>query len=508
MNFRDASMLDPIHNSAESNESTPGEGAGSPCGSIQAAPRRMVPAELLGRHTHVAGNKAAIHVWGRGSSFLARGRLAGQQFGEKLGDTEREAEVRLHEILCEISQGTYIVPSKRHKRQLAQPTSVRLTLRQLIDQFLVEKRQTTGEKTTSDYRARLTPLLEFAENETSRRRWPMAVDLNREFALEFRAALAQRIVHRNGRGASESKLISPGQTYNVLDACRTMLNWARSVQVGKLPSWFANPFSKDIVGQRPQKDPLRKQVYPIDVRIQLVEQMDEWQLTHLAIPLLLPLRPEDYTGLLISDIDYANGWFLFGRRFEGRDFTKGHTSFVCPFPARMEPILRFLTAGRNDGPLLRARSVFEGHRNARRLVDSAHDSAWHIAESLRQADPRHIATPQDQKKLIRSTIREMGGASGDKLSQEFSNIVTKVAQKKLGRFYDLRESVSTDLERAGISLLVKRYVTGHTTNDIMNTYVALEPAVEMKKYFVLAEPLLEALLSRAGQLGLKITNEK
>ena len=40
--------------------------------------------------------------------------------------------------------------------------------------------------------------------------------------------------------------------------------------------------------------------------------MDLWQLCHFAIPLVLPLRPEDYTGLLVSEVDFDQHVLRFG----------------------------------------------------------------------------------------------------------------------------------------------------------------------------------------------------
>jgi hypothetical protein len=464
----------------------------------------MVNAELLGRHVHRSTSGVAVHIWRRGSSYIARGSYLGQRYGETLGADERQAEARLHEVLYEIGQGTFVLPKERSKRQLARLSVVRSTIRQLIDEFLIEKRNTRGEQLAKDYRCRLVPLIEFSEFDKTRNRWPAAADIGRQFAIEYKTTLASRVVNRNGRAASQDKLISPHQIYNALDCARTMFNWARSVQVAKLPSNFVNPFTKDIVGQRPQKDPLRQSLYPMDRRVQLVANMDEWQLTHLAVPLLLPLRPEDFTGLLIGDVDYENGLLKFGSRFGGRDFNKGHVSFGCPYPTELASLVRFLAGERAEGPLLRARTVFEGRREPSRVADAEHTAEWHIEDAFRHAVPRHLVTPHDQKTLVRRTIREMGGVAGDDLADEFVRVLERAGLQKRGRFYDLRGSISTELDRAGVSVLVQRYVTGHTTSDILNQYVSLDPSLEMQKYFATLGPLLDAMHHRAQQLGLKL----
>jgi integrase len=375
-------------------------------------------------------------------------------------------------------------------------------MRDLVDRFLTEKRSTVGKKTTSDYRNRLVPLIEFAESQKAYRRWPTAADIDREFALEFRKALSQRLVGRNGRAASKQKLISPGQTFNVLDCARTLMNWAIDVRRALLPAGFLNPFIEDIVGNRPAKDPRRPPVFPIECRIKLAVNMDAWQLLHLSLSLLFPFRPEDCASLQIGDVNFEENWLRFGRGFEGRDFTKGRVAFTCPFPAEIKPLLLLCCAGRSDGPLLQSRSVFEGRRRPR-LEINVGAATDHIEQALRNARPDELQTRQDQKILIRRTIRRMGGVSEDELAKEFASLKLQ-AGIKIGRFYDLRGSVTTDMRRANVSNDVVRYITGHALTDILNVYVSLDPASEMKPYFAAARPLTDAMLKRADELKIKL----
>lgn len=464
----------------------------------------MVRAELLGSHAHECTDGTRINIWQRGPVYLARGYYNKSRFGETLGDDRKRAQSRLIEIVCEVGQGTYTLPSKRGERPLAQACLGRLTVRQLCDEFLLEKRQIRGDRTAKDYRTRLAPLIEFSELDQSRKRWPTASDVNREFSIAFQGFVSGREVTRNGLPSSPKKPISPHQRFNVLDCARTLFNWARKPQIGKLPSTFVNPFDSDIVGQRPKKDPLRLPVFPQERRLALVVKMDDWQLPHLALSLVLPLRPEDCAGLLVGDMDFERRFLHFGTRLGGRDFGKGHQSFTLPVPAALIPFLRFCIGGRTDGSLLQRRTVFEGRRMPVREVAAGRDAAGHIDEAFRRASPRDLKSPQDQKRLVRRTIREMGGVSERELAREFGAVLTKAGLDRLGRFYDLRGSISTEMERAGVSHLVQRYVTGHTTSDILNVYVSLDPFAEMQKYFTTIQPLLDAMLDRARQLGLKL----
>ena len=102
--------------------------------------------------------------------------------------------------------------------------------------------------------------------------------------------------------------------------------------------------------------------------------MDGWQLCQLCIAMVLPLRPEDYTGLLISEVDLAARILHFGTRFGGWDFNKGQQSFRVPFPRELDSLLRQCVAGRVEGPLLRQRTIADGRRQPKLLVRSTEES--------------------------------------------------------------------------------------------------------------------------------------
>ena len=68
--------------------------------------------------------------------------------------------------------------------------------------------------------------------------------------------------------------------------------------------------------------------------------MDRWQVAQLALSMVLPMRPDEATGLLVSDVDVEKRTLRFGTRLSGADFTKGRQSFSLPFPQEFDPILR------------------------------------------------------------------------------------------------------------------------------------------------------------------------
>jgi hypothetical protein len=139
--------------------------------------------------------------------------------------------------------------------------------------------------------------------------------------------------------------------------------------------------------------------------------------------MVLPLRPEDFTGLLISEVDLEKGMLCFGTRLQGRDFTKGRQSFVTPFPREIMPLILVCIGGRKDGPLLRKRTVFEHLRRAELQVESSSDVVSHFDQALAVAPAEKTQTEQDQKALVRRILRQMGGVNSGSLAKEFKSLV-------------------------------------------------------------------------------------
>ena len=473
--------------------------------SSAAGKRPMVRSELLGQHTHATTVGVNVQIYRRNDNYLARGRLDRKRFGETLGAEVNKAVSRLRRLLVEIEDGSYVRPSERRGRPLDRSSTPRLTIRQLADEFLLDKRRVRGVGTASNYRGRLEPVIEFSERPESRRQWPVALDIDREFALQLKGFLHDRMTSRNGRPSAAETKLSATHIRNILDCARTMLSWGKKPANNKLPSYFANPIDQDIVGVKPPKDPLRSVPLPLETRAAIIAEMDLWQLAHFAIPFVLPLRPEDITGLLITEVDFRKRQFRFGTRFQGRDFNKGRQSFVCPFPIEIVPFLRICQGRRREGPLLRKRTAFDGRRPAKLHVNSTEDLATEIDKAFGRAESGSVLTPQDQKRLVRKTLRTMGGVSEDSLSKEFKALVQKRGEGiKVARFYDLRGSANTELNRSGASHLFQLYLTGHSTGEILNEYVPLDPHGEMSAYFRHIQPLLTAMTERGRQLGLSL----
>jgi integrase len=474
----------------------PSRAASPPALAPAGADRRMVRAELLGQHSHQTLGGVLVHIYGRGGKYIARGRYDGAAFGETLGGDPLVASSRLRRLLTEVEEGTFLRPTEARHRPLRRAAVPRLDLRGLCDQYLADVRRRRGRKTAATYLARLAPALSFAESGASRRRWPLAMDLDRDFAVALRAALFEAPVTPNGRAGATARSMSPRQVHNVLGTARALLAWATRPDVRRLPADFANPLTSDLVGTRPAQDPLRVVKLPLDLRIHLVGAMDAWQLCHLAPSLVLPIRPDEATGLLIGDVDLGRGRLRFGTRLGGRDFNKGRQAFEVPFPAQLATLFRWCIGGRLSGPLLRNRAAYEGRGRPGLLgsgaegLEAAFDSALAHARGAVQSE-------QDAKTVFRDVLRRAGGASPDGMSREFKGLLRSQGLGAGIRFYDARAAVTTEMNRAGVPDLELRYLTGHATGDILNRYVTLDPDGSMAGYFRSIHPLLTAIADRA-----------
>ena len=101
----------------------------------------------------------------------------------------------------------------------------------------------------------------------------------------------------------------------------------------------------------------------------------------------------------------------------------------------------------------------------------------------------------------------MGGVSEDSLAKELTKLLARCGIADGIRMYDLRGSINSELNAAGVSFLDQRYVTGHGTKDILNQYVSLAPRGQMPKYFATIQPLLAAMKGRADELGMVLKND-
>lgn len=456
----------------------------------------MTPASLMGEHIHRTTCGINVYVWQRGGNYMARGRFDGKMFGQTLGRDAEAAKARLRRILTDLENGTFVRPTEARKRPLKPNQVPSIDLRGLCNDFLGEKRKLRGADTAADYQSRLAHLLDFAEGIDARRRWPLARDVNRDFVIGYREFLMSRRVARNGRPGAAPRAMSLRHVGNCLDMLRTLLAWGASAAVRRLPVEFVNPVTPDLVPQPPAKDPLRSAPIPLDRRIGMAEAMDRWQFLHLSPLLVLPLRFEDLAGLLVSDVDFEGRTLRLGTRLDGSDFNKGRMTVRMPLPEELVPILRICAGGRVEGPLFRSRAAFEKPKAAASVFSTAELTGLFHAELAAKAGS--VAAEQDRKSLFRGLLRRLGGVSEDRVGKELRSLL---GDDSAVRPYDVRASVSQEMQDSGMGLRELRYLTLHTVRDIMDVYTALAPAEAMGRYFERIRPLLDVVRRRLADFG-------
>ncbi|MFO0812010.1 MAG: site-specific integrase [Gemmatales bacterium] len=318
--------------------------------------------------------------------------------------------------------------------------------------------------------------------------------------MKLKCQLQHATVTPNGHAHSIAKPMSQRQIFNVLSMLGTMFQWALRTDIRRLPAHWINPLTRELIGAKPTKDPIRRLTMNDEYLLQLIQHCDAWQLTHLALSFVYPLRPEEAVGLLVEEVDFSKRELRFGSRFGGDDYTKGKQSFVLPVPPELTPILSHLVNGRHHGPLLRQRRHYTLPSES--LQPDTIENGYRAMLMVNQAD---VITAQDRKRYLRRTLSQFGGITPDVLTKEFKTLMRQAGVTSKIRLYDLRSLNSTRLYQSDVNHLACRYFTGHAANDIMNSYVALQPHKDIQPYFLALQPVLQAITKRYQELRLGVT---
>lgn len=402
--------------------------------------------------------------------------------------------------MTDLENGTFVPAKSRGKRKKLGLVP-RHDFRSLSELFLTEHRRVKGQSSANTYAGRLRHVLDFAELAENRRRWPKAADIDRAFALELGTFLAARDVTRNGHPGGVLRKMSPKMVRLCLEATRAVVCWGRRADVRQLPPEFVNPFTAEVIGPKPTKNPLRPNPLPLAARIRIVQAMDQWQLLHLTPLLILPVRFEDVAGALISDFDLPQATWHLGSRFNGADFNKGRVDVDMPLPPVLVQLLQVTAGARSEGPMFRSRRHYSGQRRACFEFGSRADFDTLYQQRLQQLD-HGLHCDRDRKEFVRELINECGSLTTGAIGKNLKTLYARVGLDPGIRPYESRSAISTEMNMAGMRFLEQRYLTLHSVSDIMNEYVTLDPVGEMVKYFDQSAPLFEAIRARAAALGL------
>jgi hypothetical protein len=88
------------------------------------------------------------------------------------------------------------------------------------------------------------------------------------------------------------------------------------------------------------------------------------------------------------------------------------------------------------------------------------------------------------------------------MAREFKRLLAAIGVSNGATLYTLRSSVTTGMKDANLPHLEMRYLTSHSTDDILNQYASLDPVRAMNLYFDTIRPLLGSIRERAEVLGL------
>ena len=192
---------------------------------------------------------------------------------------------------------------------------------------------------------------------------------------------------------------------------------------------------------------------------------DAFQLVTFAPQYILPLRPEQLTGLLIRDVDWENHVLIFGTRFDEHDRTKGQTSFRVPFPAKWEPVIRAAVRERSAGPLYVERNIFEGDQQPKLTCRNRTDLDDALHAALEAGAARGPLPAGDAKDICRNVIHQAGGITPDALQRDFMKLANVAGLDGNFRYYDLRGSIVTEMERVAVPTHIQRYIMGQQVLD-------------------------------------------
>jgi hypothetical protein len=186
--------------------------------------RRWRQSHLKGHCTFPTKIGSTIYIAERGGRRIARFRFRGKQVVQTLGVDDDEVMSTLAEIISALNADRFLAPGERPKRVLPIRSFPRLTLRDLIGDFLAEKRDSNGKATAATYTARLAHLLAFLETPSMLKRWPYARNVDRDFVVEHKRWLFGRQVTANGRAGAASQRISSRGVYHALETLRNALH--------------------------------------------------------------------------------------------------------------------------------------------------------------------------------------------------------------------------------------------------------------------------------------------
>jgi integrase len=373
----------------------------------------------------------------------------------------------------------------------------------VVEGFLdhLRRRAEAGEvqpATVARYRTALGHYLAFVDQDSVRKGYRHAHQVDPDFRLSFAAFLANRRVTPNGRPGAEAGPMK-GPAF-VLDAVRAMLEWAADPDRGNLlPEGFRSPFRRQ-GGSRPVLvgDPLNEPDITVEMTVAFVGACDRYQLL-LFVPLLVfGLRASEPCFLFREYLD--GGWLRVPCNPDLGYQTKGRRDKRFPVVESLQPFWDELRAGAGQGLLYLRRRVYEGQEPAPLQGASLGEL---VAEFRCRGAAVQSLDAAGRLRLRDAILREAGGVCYNQVQGEFEGLARKLGWPAGATLKDFRHLFCTMLGNAAMPEGYRRYLMGHAPGKAAAVaYTHLNQLREQFAAVVRREwlPLVEAVNRRVRKL--------
>ena len=340
-----------------------------------------------------------------------------------------------------------------------------------------------ADTTLSRYTTALHHYLDWCRSQTVEKKYPYAVNANREFRLELSAFLASRTVCGNGRKGTPRPMKSQGM---VLDVVRAMYEWAVDPDRGNLmPEGFRNPFLGGgehrplFVG-----DPLAAPKITMAMAAEFLTSCSTAEKKLFAPMIVFGLRASEPCYLFrehltedslevpnIDDLDY---------------FTKGRRGKRFPWTPELAGLRELLISEGKQGLLYR-QSDFVDAKERESAFPSLTEITGEYHRRLAAVDQGNHRT---HLKIRKQLLQETGALRYDNIEALFHRITAKLGWTVRATLKDFRHLFATTLSDANISESYRKYLLGHAPGR--------EASVAYTHLHLLREQFANVLLNEFG----------
>lgn len=331
---------------------------------------------------------------------------------------------------------------------------------ELIESFVADltRRSDAGEidpRTVTRYQSALAHYLSFVEQSQVQSRFPSASNINRDFALEFRAFLKNLRIAPNGHANSQKRPI--GAPDYVESVVRSMLQWAADPDRGDLiPDGFRNPFR----GQRRRDDvapdPFGEPDITVEMAAKFLSVCDAFQLRLFSVLVFYGLRASEPCFLFRQHC--VDDWLSVACNPLLGYLTKGRRDKRFPLLPCVNTLLTQNSSAQPEGLLFVRRPVHAGQENPPLLGKSLEALQ---EEFQRRCSSQSNLTAKARRQLRDAVLQEAGGLKYDHIQHEFQRVSKGLGWPPTATLKDFRHLFSTELQNAGMPELYRRYLMGH-----------------------------------------------